>query len=82
MRYKEINSRDQLSLFNSLEDLVSDHNPVRLIDALLDCLSKKELVKFEINKGNKATGRKAYSPILQGRFIGIGRRASIRERTG
>lgn len=64
MRYKETSSRDQLSLFNSLEDLVSDHNAVRLIDALLDRLSQKDPVKFEIDKGNKSTGRKAYSPVL------------------
>lgn len=44
--------------------MVSEHNPVRLIDALLDRLNQKDPVKFEIDKGNKSTGRKAYSPVL------------------
>ena len=59
MRYKETEHRSQLTLFNNLEDLISSNNPVRLIDALLDQLNKKDPVQFNNGKGKKEKGRKS-----------------------
>ena len=64
MRYKETEHRSQLTLFNNLEDLISSNNPVRLIDALLDQLNKKDPVQFNNGKGKKEKGRKSYAPVM------------------
>lgn len=64
MHYKELDNRFQFSMFNTLEDLVSEHNVVRLIDALLNQLSRREPEHFHNTKGQHNIGCKAYSPIM------------------
>ena len=66
MRYRELQSRSQGFLFNNIEDWVSEDNPVRLIDLLIDKLYQSDPDKFSVNKStsNDATGRKAYPPYL------------------
>ena len=66
MKYRELQSRSQSFLFNNIEDWVSEDNPVRLIDLLIDKLYKSNPDKFSANKqtNNDVTGRKAYPPYL------------------
>ncbi|MCS2891801.1 IS1182 family transposase [Parabacteroides faecis] len=66
MKYRELQSRNQGFLFNNIEDWVSEDNPVRLIDLLIDKLYQSDPDKFSVNKptSNDATGRKAYPPYL------------------
>lgn len=66
MKYRELQSRNQGFLFNNIEDWVSEDNPVRLIDLLIDKLYQSDPDKFTSPKakGNDATGRPAYPPFL------------------
>lgn len=66
MKYRELQPRSQGFLFNNIEDWVSEDNPVRLIDLLIDKLYQSEPDKFIGSKptNNDATGRKAYPPYL------------------
>lgn len=66
MKYRELQPRSQGFLFNNIEDWVSEDNPVRLIDLLIDKLYQSDPDKFIVSKptSNDATGRKAYPPYL------------------
>lgn len=66
MKYRELQSRSQGFLFNNIEDWVSEDNPVRLIDLLINKLYQSDPDKFSVKKttGNDSTGRKAYPPYL------------------
>lgn len=66
MKYRELQSRSQGFLFNSIEEWVSEDNPVRLIDLLIDKLYQSDPDKFSVTKStsNDVTGRKAYPPYL------------------
>ena len=61
MRYKQGIAREQPTLFpESLDQYVSDDNPVRVIDAFIDSLNMVELgFTHAVTKG---TGRKPYDP--------------------
>jgi transposase len=61
MGYKEKASRDQMMLLpDSIDDYVSEDNPVRVIDAFIDSL---DLVKLSFTKSAPAnTGCPAYAP--------------------
>lgn len=61
MHYISGKDRDQLQLFNSLENSIEEDNPVRIIDALVDLLYKKDPEKFH-TKGLTKNGRKPYHP--------------------
>lgn len=61
MRHKQGESRHQSTLFpETLDEYVSDDNPVRVIDAFIDMLDMDSL-GFS-HASTKATGRKPYSP--------------------
>jgi transposase len=61
MRHKQGESRQQSTLFpESLDDYVSDDNPVRVIDAFIDSLDMAELGFTQAT--TKETGRKPYHP--------------------
>lgn len=66
MNYRALSPRSQGFLFNTIEDWVSEDNPVRLIDLLIDKLYHSAPDKFHSNKptGNDTGGRKAYPPYL------------------
>ena len=66
MNYRELSPRSQGFLFNNIEDWVSEDNPVRLIDLLIDKLYQSDPEKFKSNKStsNDTGGRKAYPPYL------------------
>lgn len=66
MKYRELQPRSQGFLFNNIEDWVSEDNPVRLIDLLIDKLYQSNPDKFisSHSTGNDATGRPAYPPFL------------------
>ena len=66
MKYRELQSRSQSFLFNNIEDWVSEDNPVRIIDLLIDKLYQSQPDKFSADKptNNDTTGRKAYPPSL------------------
>ena len=61
MGYKEKASRDQIMLLpDSIDDYVTDDNPVRVIDAFVDSLN---MVKLDFTKSKPAdTGCPAYDP--------------------
>lgn len=60
-RYREGEARNQLVLFpTSMEDMIGEENPVRVIDAFIDELDFKEL-GFK-NAESKKTGNKGYNP--------------------
>jgi len=61
MYYIAPENRQQLSLMNSLEDMVAQDHYVRLIDDLIDRIVKENENRF-INKGLAKTGRKPYHP--------------------
>jgi len=63
MHYLSGCPRNQLQLFTSLEDSISDDNPVRLIDALVDLFYSHDPLRFSY-KGECSKGRKAYSPSV------------------
>lgn len=61
MRHRQGESREQATLFpQSLDDYVSQDNPVRVIDAFIESLSVAELGFTQ--SVTKATGRKPYHP--------------------
>lgn len=57
---KKSKSREQISMFNSLEDMISQTSAVRLIDLIVDTLleSSNEIYYY---KGQSSVGRPAYS---------------------
>lgn len=66
MNYRQLSPRTQSFLFNNIEDWVSEENPVRLIDLLIDNLYASSPDKFYGSKTttNDNAGRKAYHPAL------------------
>ncbi|MFR8354611.1 MAG: hypothetical protein ACLVEJ_02310 [Parabacteroides sp.] len=58
-------TKSQGFLFNNIEDWVSEDNPVRLIDLLIDKLYQSDPEKFKSNKStsNDTGGRKAYPSL-------------------
>ena len=66
MKYRELQPREQGFLFNNIEDWVSEDNPVRLIDLLINKLYESDPDKFTASRSssNDTTGRKAYPPYL------------------
>jgi len=65
MRYREQACRSQGYLFTNLEDLISENNPVRLLDLLVDKLYESDPDRFTASRStrNDHVGRKAYSPM-------------------
>jgi len=65
MGYKEKASREQIMLLpDSIDEYVSEDNPVRVIDAFIDSL---DLIALEFSKSIPAdTGCPAYDPAGQG----------------
>lgn len=61
MHYTTGLSRDQACLFTTLEDSISETNPVRLIDSLVDMLYQQSPEGFAY-KGKSRRGRKSYHP--------------------
>jgi len=62
-------NREQSLLFTTLEDLVSQDNPVRAIDFIVDLIIKENTSEFEY-KGSSTTGRPAYPfSVLMKLFI-------------
>lgn len=63
-------------IFNCLDDMVAHHNPVRILDRLIDLTLEKNPGKYA-NKGIGSLGRPAYSPstmlktLLYGLLNGI-----------
>lgn len=63
--YKEgLNRKQQLLLPPSLDDYVSEENPVRAVDAYVEMLDWSELGFADTRKSNRADGQKAYHPRL------------------
>ena len=60
MSYIQGTNRSQITLPICLEDMISDDNPVRVIDAFVDMLDMEQL-GFERNEP-AVTGRPAYDP--------------------
>ncbi len=59
--YKEPQNRNQVLLFSTLDDTISENNTVRLIDLAIDKIIAASPEKFEW-KGCSNIGQKAYSP--------------------
>ena len=53
-------NREQTVLYTSLEDLIGQENPVRIIDYLIEAIIKKDPIAYKY-KGESAQGRPAYS---------------------
>jgi transposase len=63
--YKEgLNRKQQLLLPPSLDDYVTEDNPVRAIDAYVGLLDWSELGFADTRKSSRSDGQKAYHPIL------------------
>jgi len=63
--YKEgLNRKQQLLLPPSLEEYVSEENPVRAIDAYVGLLNWSELGFADTRKSSRSDGQKAYHPTL------------------
>jgi transposase len=52
--------REQVQMFNSLEELISEDNPVRLLDIIIKTILKKDKKRF-VERGRSYTGRPAYT---------------------
>ncbi len=63
MHYRTGTDRNQLFLFNSLEDCIESDNPVRLIDALVNKIVSDNPNNY-VYKGQVISGRKSYSPSV------------------
>lgn len=61
MRYIQPKDRNQVLLFSNVNSWISESNPIRLIDLIIDKLVLAHPEKFKW-KGLKDTGRKSYSP--------------------
>jgi transposase len=61
MRYIQATSRSEIKLFPEVENWVSQHNPIRLIDLIVEKTVYSNPDNF-IWKGEANTGRKSYSP--------------------
>lgn len=59
MHYKNPTARNEITLFNQLEDWVDTNNPVRVIDLFVDKFVENTVTSY--SKGTEAKGRKAYS---------------------
>lgn len=59
MHYKTPTARNEITLFNQLEDWVDINNPVRVIDLFVDKFVENSSTSY--SKGEEAKGRKAYS---------------------
>ncbi|MEA3554819.1 MAG: transposase [Campylobacterota bacterium] len=65
IKYKQGQDRIQPLLFPpSIDDYVSEDNPVRVIESYVDILDLKELGFEDTRKSNSNNGQKAYSPSL------------------
>lgn len=66
MNYRTSTPRGQGFLFNNIEDWISEDNPVRLLDLLIDKLYESAPSKFESPESirNAHGGRPAYHPTL------------------
>lgn len=63
--YKEgLNRKQQLLLPPSLDDYVTEDNPVRAVDAYAELLDWSELGFSDTRKSDRADGQKAYHPRL------------------
>ena len=76
MGYIKGMDRSQLMLPTSLEDWVSEDNPIRIMDAFVDLLDMKEL-GFESDKP-AVTGRPGYDPRMLRKLYLYGYFFSIR----
>jgi len=63
MNYLQPADRQQLTLMNSLDDLVSENNIVRIIDLIIDQIVKSNPNKF-IKQRHTEVGRPSYSPSI------------------
>ena len=63
MHYKKQCNREQMILFNSLDDAISPDHPIRVINVLIDSIIENNPDKF-IYKGKENIGQKAYSPAI------------------
>ena len=63
-RYRQVQSRSQMMLLPPcLDDYVSEHNPVRAIDAFVDTLDLHAL-GFRHTEEHRGAGQPAYDPGL------------------
>lgn len=62
MRYIQPENRTQCVILNTLDDLVSLDNPVRIIDIVIEQMVTANPVKFSMERSESEPGRPAYSP--------------------
>jgi len=77
MRYIQATSRSEIKLFSEVENWVSQHNPIRLIDLIVEktvCSNPDNFIwKWEAN-----IGRKSYSPATMLKLLLYGYLNKIR----
>lgn len=62
MRYIQPENRTQCVMLNTLDDLVSSDNPVRIIDIVIDQMVSANPDKFSMERSESDPGRPAYAP--------------------
>jgi len=77
MHYIIPDDRQQVTFMQSLDDLVSFENYVRLIDALVDAVVSANQNQF-VYKGQKNSGRRAYNPVTMLKLLLYGYLNSIK----